>query len=38
MTTDVILNKDKSYWDFDWDSSGDISTDQKLEPLGLIAL
>jgi phage gp46-like protein len=38
MTTDVILNKDKSYWDFDWDSSGDISTDQTLDTAILMSI
>ena len=31
MTTDVILNTDKGYHDFDWTESGDISTDQMLD-------
>ena len=31
MTTDVILNADKGYHDFDWTESGDISTDQMLD-------
>lgn len=38
MTTDVILNKDKSYWDFEWDSSGDISTDQTLDTAILMSI
>lgn len=31
MTTDVKLNKDKDYWDFEWTAAGDISTDQSLD-------
>lgn len=31
MTTDVILNTDKGYHDFDWTESGDISTEQMLD-------
>ena len=31
MTTDVILNTDRGYNDFDWTESGDISTDQMLD-------
>lgn len=31
MTTDVILNNAKGYYDFEWTESGDISTDQTLD-------
>ena len=31
MTTDVILNNSKGYYDFDWTASGDISTAETLD-------
>lgn len=31
MTTDVKLNKDKGYYDFDWTESGDISTTESFD-------
>ena len=31
MTTDVILNTAKGYYDFDWTASGDISTAETLD-------
>ena len=31
MTTDVILNNAKGYYDFEWTSTGDISTDSTLD-------
>ena len=38
MTTDVILNKDRGYYDFDWTSTGDISTDQTLDTAILMSI
>ena len=38
MTTDVILNADKGYYDFEWTESGDISTDQTLDTYILMCL
>ena len=38
MTTDVILNKDKGYFDFDWTPEGDISTDQTLDTAILMSI
>jgi phage gp46-like protein len=38
MTTDVTLNADKGYYDFDWTASGDISTDQTLDTYILMCL
>lgn len=38
MTTDVILNPDKGYYDFDWTESGDISTDSTLDTFILMCL
>ncbi len=38
MTTDVILNQDKGYYDFDWTASGDISTDQTLDTYILMSI
>ncbi len=38
MTTDVILNQNKSYWDFDWTDSGDISTNDTLDTSILISI
>lgn len=38
MTTDVILNKDRGYYDFDWTVSGDISTDQMLDTAILMSI
>lgn len=38
MTTDVILNKTKGYWDFEWTESGDISTGQTLDTFILLCL
>ena len=31
MTTDVILNNIKGFYDFDWTDSGDISTAETLD-------
>jgi len=31
MTTDVSLNKDRGYYDFDWTESGDISTTESFD-------
>ena len=31
MTTDVILNNSKGYYDFEWTDSGDISTAETLD-------
>ena len=38
MTTDVIINKDKGYWDFEWTDTGDISTAETIETYILMAL
>lgn len=38
MTTDVILNTDKGYYDFDWTESGDFSTAQTLDTYILMCL
>jgi len=38
MTTDVILNTDRGYYDFDWTASGDISTDQTLDTYILMSI
>lgn len=38
MTTDVILNTDRGYYDFDWTESGDISTDQTLDTYILMSI
>lgn len=38
MTTDVILNTDKGYYDFSWTESGDISTAQNLDTAILMSI
>lgn len=38
MTTDVILNTRKGYYDFDWTDSGDISTAQTLDTYILMCI
>lgn len=38
MTTDVILNTDKGYYDFEWLESGDISTDQTMDTSILMSI
>lgn len=38
MTTDVILNTERGYYDFDWTESGDISTDQTLDTYILMSI
>lgn len=38
MTTDVILNKDKGYYDFEWTETGDISTAQTLDTYVLLCI
>lgn len=38
MTTDVILNDDKGYWDFDWTESGDISTASTFDTAILMSI
>lgn len=38
MTTDVVLNNAKGYYDFEWTESGDISTDQTLDTYILMCL
>jgi phage gp46-like protein len=38
MTTDVILNTDRGYYDFDWTVSGDISTEQSLDTFILMSI
>lgn len=38
MTTDVILNTNKGYYDFDWTESGDISTAQSLDTYILMCI
>ena len=38
MTTDVILNKDRGYYDFDWTESGDISTGEVFDTAILMSI
>lgn len=38
MTTDVILNTDRGYYDFDWTDAGDISTDEMLDTAILMSI
>lgn len=38
MTTDVNLNTDKGYFDFDWTESGDISTGETLDTAILMSI
>lgn len=38
MTTDVILNNLKGYYDFDWTATGDISTRQSLDTYILMCI
>lgn len=38
MTTDVILNNSKTYWDFDWTDDGDISTASNFDTAILMSL
>lgn len=38
MTTDVILNKDKGYYDIEWTASGDIATGQTLDTAILMSI
>lgn len=38
MTTDVILNPNKGYYDFDWTETGDISTAQTLDTYILMSI
>ena len=38
MTTDVVLNESKGFYDFEWTESGDISTAQTLDTYILMCL
>lgn len=38
MTTDVLLNQDKGYWDFEWTAAGDISTAQAFDTALLMSI
>lgn len=38
MTTDVILNKDRGYYDFDWTDTGDISTGEVFDTAILMSI
>jgi len=38
MTTDVILNTDRGYYDFDWTETGDISTAEVLDTAILMSI
>ena len=38
MTTDVILNDTRGYYDFEWTASGDISTAETLDTFILICI
>lgn len=38
MATDVILNEDKGYYDFQWTESGDLSTAQTLDTFILMSI
>lgn len=38
MSTDVLLNTRKGYYDFDWTESGDISTAQSLDTYILMCI
>ena len=38
MTTDVVLNDSKGYYDFEWTEAGDISTAQTLDTYILMCL
>lgn len=38
MTTDVILNADKGYYDFEWTDTGDFSTAQTLDTYILMSI
>jgi phage gp46-like protein len=38
MTTDVIINDDKGYYDFDWTDDGDISTGETLDTAILMSV
>lgn len=38
MTTDVILNDDRGYWDFEWTESGDFSTASTLDTYILMSI
>lgn len=38
MSTDVILNEQKGYYDFEWTASGDISTAQTLDTFILLCI
>lgn len=38
MTTDVILNERKGYYDFDWTDSGDFSTAETLDTYILMCI
>ena len=38
MTTDVTINDDKGYYDFDWTDAGDISTGQTLDTAILMSI
>ena len=38
MTTDVILGKNKGYYDINWTADGDISTDQTLDTAILMSI
>ena len=33
MTTDVLLNQDKGYFDFEWTENGDLSTCESLDTM-----
>lgn len=38
MATDITLNTDKGYFDFNWTDSGDFSTDQTLDTAILMSI
>lgn len=38
MTTDVILNAQKGYYDFEWTDQGDFSTEQTLDTAILMSI
>ena len=38
MTTDVVINDDKGYYDFEWTDEGDISTGETLDTAILMSI
>jgi phage gp46-like protein len=38
MTTDISLNHQKGYWDFEWTAGGDISTNNSLDTQILMSI